>query len=415
MKKIVLVLLVIISSNLNLEAQDLLTEDQALKIAITNNPDFQVILTSLGFAKADLKQAGILENPTIFGDFAFYNLQDSFHPSAGIQKNITDIILRPLKVKIAKNKLKQTQEEIEFAMTNLIFGLRASYYNFVAAKQSLDLSQKLLLAAEIESEFAIEQNKVNNINKQDLLSHQANLTRVQKELIEVEKNYKLAKIGLIRFLGIEAEDFDYDEKLSLSDLPSTEIAEADLEGLAFTNRADLLAQKEELKAIERSVKLAKRSVLPPIRIGAEFHNEPDGTAWAPIIQTELPLFNRNQAEKQRSSVLLEQNQRKLEAKSLDIKTQVKMAYVNLVSHRDIAESYSKLLIKQNSEQLDFAKLKYNYMLADIYDLLKAKTSTLEAEISNVQALQNYWLSKAELERTIGLGLLGEDNEIQQSY
>ncbi len=398
-----------------IKAQEVLTEAKAIQIALTKNPDLQVILKEAGLAKADLKQAGILENPIIAGDFAFYNLQNSFHPSVAIQKNITDLILRGLKVKLAKDKLDQTRSEIEFAIANLIFELRVHYYNFVAAKQNYDLYQKIVLAAEIESEFATEQKKVGNINDKDFTSHQIDLTHVKKELAEVEKDYKLAKTELIRVLGLNNEDFNYDESLSLGDLPSKEIQESELENLALTNRADMLAQKQELKALEKSVRLAKLSSIPPIHIGTEFHSEPDGTAWAPIIQTELPIFNRNQGQRQRNAVLLEQSQNKLAAKFLDIKTQVKIAYINLLTHRNIVESYSKLLVEQNLNSLEFVELQYNYMLADIYDLLHAKTSTTEAEILSVEALRNYWISRADLERTIGLGLLEERNEILKTF
>lgn len=396
-------------------AKEILTETKAIQIALTKNPDLQVILKEAGLAKADLKQAGILENPIIAGDFAFYNLRDSFKPSVSLQKNITDLILRGTKVKVAKDKLDQTKSEIEFAIANLIFELRVHYYNFIAAKQNYDLYHKIILAAEIESEFATEQKKVGNINDKEFISHQIDLTHARKQLAEIEKDYKLARTELIRVLGLNNEEFDYDENLSLSELPSKEIQESELENLALTNRADLLAQKQGLKALEKSIRLAKLSSIPPIHIGAEFHSEPDGTAWAPLIQTELPIFNRNQGERQKNAVLLEQTQSKLEAKSLDIKTQVKIAYINLLTHRNIVESYSKLLVQQNLNSLEFMELKYNYMLVDIYDLLHAKTSTTEAEILGVEALRNYWISRADLERTIGLGLLEEKNEILKTF
>ncbi len=415
MQKILLIILFIFLFTQNAIAQEALTEVKALKIAISKNPDLQVILKELGLAEADLKQAGILENPIIAGDFAFYNLKDSFKPTVSIQKNITDLILRAFKVKLAKGKLDQAKSEIEFAVANLIFELRIHYYNFAAAKQIYDLYQKIVLAAEIESEFAIEQKKAGNINDQDFISHQIDLTKAKMELIEIKKDYKLARLELIRILGLNQEDFNYDENLLLNELPPKEIQESELENLALTNRADLIAQKQEIKALERSLKLAKLASLPPIHVGVEFHDEPDGTAWAPIIQTELPIFNRNQGERQRSRVLLEQSQSKLEAKFLDIKTQVRIAYINLFTHRNIVESYSKLLVEQNMNLLEFTGLRYNYMLADIYDLLHVKTSTLEAEISNVRALRNYWINRADLERTIGLGLLEEKNEIFKNF
>lgn len=400
----------------NVKAQEVLTETKAIQIALAKNPDFQVVLKEIGLAKADLTQAKILENPIIFGDFAFYNLPDSFKPSIGMQKNITDLILRPIKTKVAKEKLAQIENEVEFAVINLILDLRTTYYNYLAAKQNYDLHKDLLLAAEIESEFAIEQKKVGNINTKEFNEHQIVLTKAKTEFIESTKDYQIAKTELIRVLGLNTPDFNYDESLLvLENLPDKEIQEAELDKIALTNRTDLLAQREEIKSLESSKKLAKLKIIPPITLGAEFHSEPDGTAWAPIIQTELPIFNRNQAERLRFSSLLEQSKSKLESKTLDIKTQVKVAYAHLITDRNIAESYSKLLIEQNKNLLEFTELKYNYMLADIYDLLEIKTHVLDAEIAQVESLKKYWISRAYLERTIGMGLLKEQkqNEISQ--
>ena len=44
---------------------DGLTQDEAVAIALWNNPDFQVQLANLGFARADLVEAGLLQNPVL--------------------------------------------------------------------------------------------------------------------------------------------------------------------------------------------------------------------------------------------------------------------------------------------------------------------------------------------------------------
>ncbi len=408
MQKIVLIILFILLFIQNARAQESLTEEQALKIALSKNPDLQIVLKEIGLAEADLKQAQILDNPIIFGDFAFYNLPDSFKPTIGMQKNITDLILRPLKTKVAKGKLAQIQNEVEFSIINLILDVRTDYYNYLFATQNYKLHKDLLLAAEIESEFAIEQKKVGNINDKDFNEHQIVLTKAKTEFAEAGKNYQIAKAELIRALGLNSSDFNYNESLmSLENLPNEEIEEAELDKIALTNRTDLIAQKEEIKALEGSNKLAKLKIIPPITLGVEFHNEPDGSAWAPLIQTELPIFNRNQAEREKFKTFLEQSNSKMEAKILDIKTQIKIAHAHLITDRNITESYSKLLIEQNKNLLEFTELKYNYMLADIYDLLENKTIVINSEIARLESLKNYWISRAYLERTIGMGLLKE--------
>ena len=49
----------------NVNIADGLTQDEAVAIALWNNPDFQVQLANLGFARADLVEAGLLQNPVL--------------------------------------------------------------------------------------------------------------------------------------------------------------------------------------------------------------------------------------------------------------------------------------------------------------------------------------------------------------
>lgn len=44
---------------------DGLTQEEAVAIALWNNPDFQLQLADLGFARADLLEAGLLQNPVL--------------------------------------------------------------------------------------------------------------------------------------------------------------------------------------------------------------------------------------------------------------------------------------------------------------------------------------------------------------
>src|SRR5262245_21111652 len=44
---------------------DGLTQDEAVAVALWNNPDFQVQLADIGFARADLLEAGLLQNPIL--------------------------------------------------------------------------------------------------------------------------------------------------------------------------------------------------------------------------------------------------------------------------------------------------------------------------------------------------------------
>ena len=50
-----------------------LTPEAAVQIALLNNPDLQAAYEDLGITQADVVEAGLLENPVVFGQARFQN------------------------------------------------------------------------------------------------------------------------------------------------------------------------------------------------------------------------------------------------------------------------------------------------------------------------------------------------------
>src|SRR5262245_38662986 len=48
-----------------IDLDDGLSQDEAVAVALWNDPQFQIQLTDLGFARADLVEAGLLRNPVL--------------------------------------------------------------------------------------------------------------------------------------------------------------------------------------------------------------------------------------------------------------------------------------------------------------------------------------------------------------
>ncbi|NIW79224.1 MAG: TolC family protein, partial [Calditrichae bacterium] len=48
-----------------------LTPEASVQIALLNNPNLQAIYEDLGITQADVVEAGLLENPVIFGQVRF--------------------------------------------------------------------------------------------------------------------------------------------------------------------------------------------------------------------------------------------------------------------------------------------------------------------------------------------------------
>ncbi len=84
----------------NLDAEHKLSEDQAVLIALWNNPAFQELLVDLQLTKADLIQAKLLPNPEVLYYFAAWEKPFRYL----VDFPIESLWLRPIRIKAARRE-----------------------------------------------------------------------------------------------------------------------------------------------------------------------------------------------------------------------------------------------------------------------------------------------------------------------
>jgi outer membrane protein, heavy metal efflux system len=77
----------------------------------------------------------------------------------------------------------------------------------------------------------------------------------------------------------------------------------------------------------------------------------------------------------------------------------------MLSARATVEHYNQTLMPQRQKILRQTLLQYNAMQVSTYVVLQAKQNEQVAERGYVEALRDYWIARAELERVVG-GRLG---------
>jgi cobalt-zinc-cadmium efflux system outer membrane protein len=89
--------------------QQELTVDGAVQIALLNNPQIQALYADVGIAQADLIEAGLWSNPAFDIVFRYSNISgDKTNIEYSVTSSFIDLLLIPLRVKIAQAELEQT-------------------------------------------------------------------------------------------------------------------------------------------------------------------------------------------------------------------------------------------------------------------------------------------------------------------
>lgn len=379
-----------------------LTEDRAITIAFLNSPVIKSQFASLGISAADLREAGILHNPTFT-----YSSRTSNEEGAGrnqeieIKQDVFDLLFWPFRKKIAGTQFKASQYEAAHQMTDFIKEVRLLYLEWLAAMHKQALAEDYFKAQEAALEITRRQKEAGNINALKMAETQAVFQKAKIEWLKTKQETQILKARLRTILGLKPDQFFMEEVVQIPDLPQQSFEVTELEKKALDHRLDLLIKREEIKTLEQSVHLAGLGFLPDVEAGYNQEKETSGHKLkGVVIEGEVPLFNRKQAGRMGGKAALETARHQLDAMEQEVLLEVRLAYQNLMTSRQVVEAYKEVM-PVYQQMVKETLYHYNFMLTDVFHLLESKQAELETKKEYADALKGYWASRIELENAVG--------------
>ncbi len=381
--------------------QEKLTINTSVEIALMNNPSLQAAFEDLGIAKADLVQAGLFKNPSIHSFIRTPDNDGKTNVEFEISQDILDIFTSPLRKKLAREQLEQVKYRIGGAILNLDNEVKSAYYTLQAAQQMYSMQEKIVQAAQTAVDLAEGQIRSGNINDLILNGHQMSFYQAKMDLAQRAVEVKTAKEDIRRLMGLSVNNMSWE---ILDDLPFIANEEPPLEILeakAISQNFELAIARQEVKVMEKGLKVHQINMIPEISGGYNAEKESDGGKLSgPMFEVEVPIFDQKQTGISRGKAELRQSQRRLEAKDDEIRSEVRKNYIKLLNTRQMVETYRDTLIPLRVKFTDSLQKHYNYMLVGIYDLLNAKKEEVETYHKFIEVLKDYWIIRSDLELLI---------------
>ena len=387
-----------------------LTAQAAVAIALLNNRTLQAEFESIGISQAELAQASRLKNPTYAG---FYRVP--MQGAAGLNtenvltQNLLDLLMLPARKKIAARNLAIVKLRVADQVLSLSEEVQIAFYTVQARQQ---LTNRLSIIVEINeagADIAQRQFDAGNINALELQNQEALFAQSRFDLARAEAQTRVDRERLNRLLGVWGKQTGWQITDGLPALPENELPLENVEATAVNRRLDLAAARGEVMAISSALSLSRHyRYLPGVTIGANAERDLDGSWVAgPTLSLEVPLFDQGQAGLAKLAAEYRRAQRNFEALAVNIRSEVRAARDALIATRDAADYHAKVLLPQRQSILHNTLLHYNAMMKSGYELLLAKEREQQAEQSAIEALRDYWIARAELERAVGGSLIGE--------
>ena len=334
-----------------------------------------------------------------------------------IAQEFFDLLVIPLRKKVAATQLMKTKLRVGDAILKLATEVKTAFYELQAKQQLLGRLKAIHETDATALELAQRQHEAGNINDLDLANQQATYSQSKLDIAENSASIRAGREKLNRLMGTWGEDTAWKIDNELHGLPASDFAQLRLESLAINQRLDLAARKVEIGALVGSLGITKTyRYVGSIEFGVDTEKETDGQReTGPTWQLELPIFNRGQGRIAKLQAQLRQAERRLESEAVAIRAEVREARNRLIAKHDLTTYYRDELLPGRKKILELTLTHYNAMLKSPYDLLLAKQNEISAERGYVDALRDYWIARADLERAVGGRLGGTSIETNFSF
>ncbi|HTL31139.1 MAG TPA: TolC family protein [Tepidisphaeraceae bacterium] len=380
-----------------------MSADDAVQIALLNNRHLQAKFEDLGVAQADLVQAGLLSNPVFVASARFPDHSPrSTNSEFSVTQDFLDLIVLPMRKKVAAQQFESTKLFVAHEVLQLAADVKTAYYTLQAREQLIARLHAIAELNQAAAELASKQYEAGTLNELDLASQEALADQSKIDVSQAEAQLAIDREHFNRLLGLSGAEMKWKVAPKLPEIPQQAIAGNELESVAMRDRLDLAATREQVASFASAVGVASANrYFSSVEIGIDTEKEPDGVrVTGPELSLQIPIFDQGQAKIAKAQAELRQLQRRYEAAVIDTKSEVREGRDRMLAQRALVEHYRQLLPRR-IHIVNLTLQHYNGMLKGPYDLLLAKQNELAAEQASIEALRDYWIARADLERAVG--------------
>lgn len=324
-------------------------------------------------------------------------------------------------LRAARLTKEQALLQYQTVVSDTLIATRIAYYDVLLAAQQIVVNEASvnLLGRELEDQQRrLEAGTVPRFN---VLRAEVAAANARPALIRARNAWRIAKNNLSNLLGFDLpRDVWEDIPLQLTESLTAEPYQVDLPAAI----AQALEKRTELGALRKAELLQDENIInarsgyqpslqgfagygwrnasfnAPVELGHAIHG------WNVGAQLNWDIFDgfltrgkviQARAQRERAKNELIDNSRRIE---LEVRT----AYSTFIEAREVLESQEKVQ-EQAEESLRLARARTDAGTGTQLDVLNAETALTQSRTTQIQALRDYAVARARLERAIGQDLV----------
>ena len=404
-----------------------LTLDRAVRIGLQRQNSIAISKTQLDSTRARLIQARSAYFPKLTPTFSFVTTaqpggltvingqqfrgsgtSQTLSNAFGASFTIFDMGLREASVGAARRNELGSEYGLGDGRQSVILSVTSSYYSLARYRELVRVQEENVRRAQTNLDVITGQVAVGAAAKSDVLQAQSDLANAQVTLLSAQSDYEVGQANLKNAMGIvsSAPISLTDDKVPQPDPTSDPRTTEDFMRVAYDNRLDLKQQLERVYAQGYSVRQAQinAGLTLSATINQGYALDPNsGQTRNFQVTASYPLFD---AGSTRAAVRDNKAQLELQRRTLDqLQQTIRLNVEQSLRVREVArQRVQAAKVAVDASQLNYqaALERQKNGLINILDVITAQAQLINAQVSYVNAIYDFYINDAQLTRNIGL-------------
>lgn len=413
----------------------------SINIAYLNNKDIQIQEEEIEVAKSYILSAQGSFLPTVNLDASYeYNgaaFQISSAVASGSKKDIGIFTGYPndnrLALSIDENiysggkkianlnqtrlQLKAQYEALRARKLDVEFDVKRLYYGLLLAYESSRIAQNLFDQAEAHYEDVKNKFEQGTSSKFDMLQSKVQVTKIMPELVKTRNSIDLIKADFKKLLNINMKD-DVVLKDAYLSYSLIEIDEDGFLKKAYSDNPWMIMKLLGIDINKWLIEYARGGYGPKIDANFDYYyraNNLDNmfnykhSNWSAGAVVSVPVFDGFATKAKIDEAQAKYKQAILQKENIvdQIAVDVKKGCLDLKESKAVINS-QKSGIEEAKEALKISNISYDNGVGTNLDVLDAQVSLSQIEENLVEAIYDYLMARAFLDRTLGRSFLKEE-------
>lgn len=378
------------------------TQSQQALVGVAKSNFFPQLNFDTSYQRLTTDQSRKGTSPSMTSGESYNN----YNARISLQQLIFDFGKTGANVESATENLKGSKLSEENSRQTVVINVKVAYYALLAARHLLQVQEETVRQSKEHLDQTQGFYHAGTRTRFDVTNAEVTLTNAQLDLIRARNLVEVTRVTLANAMGVPDQPIgDLEELLTFEKMEVTE-EQALKEGLAA--RPDLQSLAAQRQASEASVRSAQRTNFPVLSATANYgyyggeSNFPLAYNWDAGMSLTLPIFSgfliQSQVAQARANLMVAGANE--ESIRQDVILDVHRSFSTLVETEERVKT-SEVVVRQAQENLDLANGRFQAGIGTSIEQTDAQVLLANAKTTRIQALFDYRVAAAALEKAMG--------------